>query len=614
MNHFVLKCLHFLTLMVSLGISAPVFDLSGEMKPPQMKILYPPHQLQPGDRVHIQVTLDSGWHINADDPKDEFLLPTILEIQAQGLDFGPAEWPQPHRAFNEALQMEVLSLAGMFTIKVPIINIQNPYDSLTTQATLKFQACSNTICLAPSEVQATMPQETKKKVPSLEIGHILWMLLLAWLGGMILNLMPCVLPVLSIKALSLAQQSRSSRKRLVVLSLSMTLGILVSFWTLASIVIVMQQAGEHAGWGFQFQNPAFLVLMSVLMTLFALNLFGVFEIWLPSHTQTSLSIASGRSGLMGAFLNGVLMTLLSTPCSAPFLGSAMGFAFTQPPALLLLFFSATGLGLATPFLLLSIMPKALRWLPKPGKWMIHFKQFLGFLLLITAVWLLWVLGRQVGLEAMGSTLNLLVLLGLGAWILGLVAAPGNAYWKVVLGWMLVGALGYGVWIHWISPILQTPPPTEHCSEKNLFTPDHEGWITWTPATMDSLLTQNRIVFVDFTADWCLTCKTNEKAVLSQDTIQQLFAQYNVIKVKADWTRPNPDIAQALKAFGRGGVPLYVVYPSHDPKQPKLLPEILTTDLVIQALHNAHRAPSATVPEQYHNDSTTPEPLDTQTEL
>jgi thiol:disulfide interchange protein DsbD len=500
---------------------------------------------------------------------------------------------------------------GTFIISVPIKSVATNYDSTGTQATLNYQACSGAICIAPAKVKTglnatantldlkknsgklgattpTLSQATAQPsaAPSTTQNSLPLLFLLAFIGGLILNLMPCVLPVLSIKALSLAKHARESRRKLLYYGFSMSLGILVSFWTLAGVVIAVQKAGGSAGWGFQFQNPTFLVVMTILITLFALNLFGVFEIWLPSSAQTGISQHASRKGLLGAFLNGVLMTLLSTPCSAPFLGTAMGFAFTQPPYLLVLFFTTVGLGLAFPYLMLSLFPATLKWIPKPGNWMQHFKQFLGFLMLVTAAWLLWVIGRQVGLPAMGALLLLLIALGFGAWILGIIAAPGNPFWKVGLGWMIVAFLGFGGWIRVVRPLLAAPLEKTNCAETGALQKDSDGWSPWSPSTAQALQAQGKTIFVDFTADWCLTCKTNEKAVLSQDTIRHTMSQMGVALLRGDFTRADPNISAILKSFGRSGVPLYVIYPAGQPSQPIVLSELLTVDQVLDALLKA----------------------------
>lgn len=575
----------------------PEFNLNA-MDPPQLSLAFPDKALAVQDTLVLRVQLDSGWHINANVVNDEFLFASRLDAQANGIQFAPAVWPTPEKSYNDALQMESLFFSGNFVVKIPVSKLEKTYDSLSTKVTLHYQSCSNSICLAPTKAEVGLSSSLDLKKngantlaatnPNSPASQpFLLLLFFAFVGGLILNLMPCVLPVLSIKALSLAKHARESRRKLLAFGLSMTLGILVSFWTLATVILIVKAAGGAAGWGFQFQNAGFLVGMTVLTTLLALNLFGVFEIWLPSNAQTGISKGASRKGLVGSFLNGVLMTLLSTPCSAPFLGSAMGFAFSQPPVILLLFFTSAGLGLAFPYLMLSIFPSTLRWIPKPGDWMVRFKQFLGFLMLVTAAWLLWVVGRQAGLEAMGMLLLLLITLGFGAWMLGIIASPGSPFWKVAFGWVIVGSIGFAGWLYWINPLLSAPIEKKtECAENAVPTPDADGWIAWSPATQEALLAQGKTLFVDYTADWCITCKTNEKAVLGLDTIRNAFEQLDVVLLRADFTKPDPEISKSLKYFNRSGVPLYVVYSGQDPSNPIVLAEILTIGQVIDALMKA----------------------------
>jgi thiol:disulfide interchange protein DsbD len=596
MRRFSNSCFVILLISVSfLFAKAPVFNMNNDMKAPKIALHFSPGPLNAKSILTIFITIDSAWHINSNQPADDFLLPTRIEVAARGLEFAEPIWPTAHKLFIKDLGLESLIFEDSFAIVIPVKSVAQDYDSLTTQMTLKYQACSGSICLAPSKTVASLSPvnalEQKKKSSDLPVTgspSLLLLLVFAFMGGLILNLMPCVLPVLSIKTISLANHARESRRKLLALGLAMTLGILASFWTLAAAVIAMQAAGVSAGWGFQFQSPGFIVAMIVVITLFALNMFGLFEIWLPTSAQTSMSHKASRHGLAGSFMNGILMTLLSTPCSAPFLGTAMGFAFTQPPMILVLFFSVAGLGLATPYLMLSIFPQTLRWIPKPGNWMVRFKEFLGFLMLITAVWLLWVLGRSVGMEAMGIVLLLLVSLGFGSWVLGLLATPSNPYWKFILGWMVLACFGFMGWVIWLNPILSATITQEAsiCPESGLPPPDQDGWIPWSPATMETLQSKNTTIFVDYTADWCITCKAVEKGILSQDTIQNTMKNLGVVRVKADFTRPNPDILNSLKSFGRTGVPLFVVYPATEPANPIVLPEIITQEILLDALLQA----------------------------
>ncbi|HSQ40901.1 MAG TPA: thioredoxin family protein [Fibrobacteraceae bacterium] len=587
--------LFFLNVLASaIGASGQTFDLGNKMRPPQMQLQFEEGPLAVGSSLQVQVHIDSGWHINSDKPLDDFLMPSHLDVEAEGIEFDSPLWPEADTLRDTVLQSLTLVFAGDFTIAVPVHALGQDYDSTTVQATLHYQACSGSICMAPGKVTAQIGQmpllDLKKNdpgpdpVPEASSSSSLFLLLLfAFLGGLILNLMPCVLPVLSIKALSLAKHARESRARLLAMGCTMTAGILVSFWTLAILVVILQKTGTSVGWGFQFQNPTFLAAMIVLVTLFALNLFGVFEVWLPSSAQTGMSRQASRSGFAGSFWNGVLMTLLSTPCSAPFLGTAMGFAFSQPPLWLFLFFTVAGFGLAFPYLMLSLLPATLRWIPHPGPWMERFRQFLGFLLMATAVWLLWVLGRMGGAEVMGAMLLLLLLIGIVAWLLGCLAPPGSAFWKVIFLWALLLGTGVVVWRTLVAPSLLASQAEGPSSGMEL---DALGWIPWSPSTIAELQAKGKTIFVDFTADWCLTCKANEKAVLAQDTIRVSMEQFGVARVKADFTRTDPAIAAALQSFGRSGVPLYVIYPSMDPKHPIVLNEILSTDGLLDALMRA----------------------------
>ena len=600
------SCLTMLVLLVVHSWSAPTFDTRA-MDPPSVKISFAEGTLKAGAILDVSVTIPAGWHVNSDQPADEFLLPTSVEAGASGIVFDAPKWPKAKKLYSEALKIDYFVFDSTFHVQLPVKTVAAAHDSTSAKVVLHYQACSGAVCLAPSEVVATVGgvQELKKKIPESVAAQVQdssskptqseaprslpLLLLFAFIGGLILNLMPCVLPVLSIKALSLAKHARESRRKLLSMGFAMTMGILVSFWTLASVILVLQAAGGNAGWGFQFQNPGFLVGMIVLITLFALNMFGVFEIWLPSSAATGISQKASKKGMVGSFMNGVLMTLLSTPCSAPFLGSAMGYAFTQPPAILVLFFTTAGLGLAFPYMMLSLFPKTLKWIPKPGDWMNRFKQFLGFLMLTTAAWLLWVLGRQAGIEVLGYVLLLLVMLGFGAWVLGLVASPGNPFWKVVLSWMIMAAGGYGVFAFWVAKAIDTPvKKVETCisSVDGLPAPDAEGYYAWSPAVVDTLTAHGKTVFVDFTADWCLTCKTNEKAVLKSDEVQKAFKDMGIALVKGDFTRPDSLISKALKGFGRSGVPVYVIYSAHSPRNPAVLPELLTVQTVLDELAKA----------------------------
>jgi thiol:disulfide interchange protein DsbD len=397
----------------------------------------------------------------------------------------------------------------------------------------------------------------------------------AFLGGLILNLMPCVLPVLSLKVFSLIRHAGENPGTAWKQGVAFTVGVVISFWVLAGLLIALRAAGNHLGWGFQMQSPGFVLALIFLFFLLGLNLFGVFEL------GTSLvgldAKASGRvgSGLTSSFLNGALATLAATPCTAPFMGSSVGFAAEQPPFVALLVFTALALGMAAPYLLLTIFPAALRFVPKPGAWMETVRQIMGFLLLATVIFLIYVFGALVGSEQIPALLAVLLVAGLAAWIYGRWAGPGNAATVRLIALVLtLVALDYaicrGVELSHAMPATTTQESSD-------------GWQPWTPAAVDQALAQNKPVFVDFTAAWCLSCKVNEQVALETDAVRQAFAQKKVALFRADWTHSDPTISAVLEKYHRDGVPLYLLYSPAAKDSPQILPEVLTPGTVLEAL-------------------------------
>jgi thiol:disulfide interchange protein DsbD len=408
-------------------------------------------------------------------------------------------------------------------------------------------------------------------------------LVLAFLAGLILNVMPCVLPVISLKVLGFVRQGGEDRGRIARLGLTFAAGVLASFAALGGAVIALDALGAQVGWGFQFQEPRFVILMAAVVFAFGLSLFGVYEIRLPGRAATGLDALARREGYGGAFMNGVLATALATPCTAPFLGTALGFAFAQPPAWIMAFFLTIGAGLAAPYVALSLHPAWLRRLPKPGAWMDTFKQAMGLLLMATLVWLLWVLGRQTGAEGIAAALAFLLALGTGCWLMGMSGRRG--------GLRALAALALALGGYWFFPerhlrVGGAAPPAQSSGASQ-----SDGGIAWEPfdvRRVEELAAQGRMVFIDFTADWCTTCKVNEKLALETEAVRAAFARHRVAAVKADWTRRDPAIGAVLAQFGRSGVPLYVILPPGRASQPAVLPEAITQGIVTQALDEAAR--------------------------
>jgi thiol:disulfide interchange protein DsbD len=319
--------------------------------------------------------------------------------------------------------------------------------------------------------------------------------------------------------------------------------------------------------------------MSAVVLVFALNLFGVFEITLPAAATTGLLGWSAREGYVGSFFQGVFATVLATPCTAPYLGTALGFAFAQSAAIILLMFVAIAAGMSAPYLLLTAQPAWMRFLPRPGAWMVRVKQFMGFLLLATLLFLLWVLGIERGAEATIWVCAFLLALSIACWMHGSFFTLASSILQRSLVLVLVLVLVFGSGLYFIGEKFRAARLTTASAPSG-------GWIAFTPDLLRSELAQGHSVFVDFTAAWCITCKFNESTVLESAAVKNAFERYGVVKMKADWTNADPVITKILKQFGRVGVPLYVLYPATTPDQPIVLPELLTQGIVLDHLQIA----------------------------
>lgn len=416
----------------------------------------------------------------------------------------------------------------------------------------------------------------------------IWLaLLFAFIGGLILNVMPCVLPVISLKVMGFVEQAGSGSSKSVQHGLMFTLGVLSSFWLLAFVAVMLQQAGEQIGWGFQFQSPLFVLAMSAVMFVFGMNLIGVFEFSAP-NVSGGVGQALSRRDALGSLMNGVLATTLATPCTAPFLGSALGFAFSQPPYIIFAIFTMVGLGLSTPYLILAAKPEWLKFIPKPGEWMIRFKQVMGFLLFATVVWLLSVIGAQLGAEGVVATVAFLLGVGIACWAIGAFIDFSSSAPRKAIVWSLAALvtlgsyyLSFEQYLNWRSVEAAT-----------LVSPKRESKIAWTAfslAVVEESVAAGKPVFIDFTADWCFTCKVTEQTVLETDDVREKISALGVMPIKADWTNRNDEITQLLKKFGRSGVPLYVVFPAGKLDEPIVLPEVITKEMLIEALEKSSPA-------------------------
>ena len=405
--------------------------------------------------------------------------------------------------------------------------------------------------------------------PSRSLSGVLWA---AFLGGLLLNLMPCVLPVIALKIFNFTQQAGQDPRKVFRLGLSFCAGVVVFFLGLAAAVIVLQQAGQTLNWGFQFQNPWILVGLISALFVFGLNLLGVFEITLSSEANQTLSELASKEGHWGAFLHGMFTTLLGTSCTAPYLGVTLGFAVSQPPGIVIAIFLTIAAGMSLPYLLLTSNPRLLRLLPKPGAWMERLKQAMGFVILGVAVWLLKILGTASGIAAISGACAFLLCLGIGCWMIGVWRSRLAA---LVLA-VLLAAIGYLFFLH--GPLSAPTPSASSPREES----DAAGWLPYSKEKLASSLAAKQPVFVDFTADWCLNCKVNEKVTLSNPEVLAAFRAKGVVMLKADWTRGDATITEELNRHGSVGVPFYLLH-QPDSDAPVTFPEILRPQMLLDAL-------------------------------
>jgi suppressor for copper-sensitivity B len=558
----------------------------------------------PGEEVQIvaAITVDEGWHVNSHTPTFEYLIPTVLEIEAPtGWEEAIVTYPKGEMESFAFSEEPISVYDGQFLLRAALTVPQDESGQEADLAvSLRYQACNDRSCLPPVRAESSLtislgeqgqptngeyfediadliaPDVTAEPPGSIaESGRrgLLSFLILGVLGGLLLNAMPCVLPVLSLKILGLVKSRGQGRGHVVSGSLATALGILVSFWGLALAAVVARLAGATVGWGVQFQEPTFVTLLAVIVLLFCLNLWGVFEVPLPAKLA-NWAATSGGEGLPGHFTAGLFATLLATPCSAPFLGTAVGFALSQSSAVVFATFTAVGLGMALPYLLLAVTPGAVKVLPKPGAWMDHFRSFMGFLLAAAAVWLLYVLSSQVSRERLALIEISLLLVALFLWMRS--RSPKGSLWAVTaLAGILLSTGGALV----LAATSEVPNSVTTSETAHLI-----DWVTFDRQEAESLAASGRLVFVDVTADWCFTCKVNERLVLETEEVAQILESYDVVPMKADWTNRNESIAEFLAAHGKYGIPFYLLY--RPGREPHLFSELLTKEAVVSAVTDA----------------------------
>ncbi len=490
---------------------------------------------------------------------------TFLPFEGETFEFGGEQW------------VSVDSSAGQIGLELELLRLEPGGDRLRGVLELRSRdgrVQSAEIDLPIAAAASVAPQEAAA-------SPIAWLQIfcLALLGGLVLNGMPCVLPVLAIKVVSVADMAERDAREVRLHGLAYTAGVLGSMLVLAALVLSLRFAGHAVGWGFQFQEPLFVAGIAALLVTFALNLFGVFEIELGQGRLAA--VGQDATGVSRSVFEGLLAVVLATPCTAPFLGTAVGFAFASDGYGIVAIFLAIGIGLASPFLLVSFFPRLARFVPRSGPWMLKLRAGLGFCLLATVVWLLWIVGQSGGTDAVVAMTAALLFLAFLLWTYGQMQ-PMRSLWLGRASAVSIAALAFASFN--LIDFEATPAPGREAPEGAAAASD--GFAPYSEASVQESLARGVPAFVVFTADWCITCKVNERTVLDRPAVREALARGGYALFKADWTRRDDTIRAKLAEFGRAGVPLYLVYDPADPDRPRVLSELLTQDAVVAALAEA----------------------------
>lgn len=510
------------------------------------------------------------------------LRPEAVVLHVIGLpkEFDAEFFPIPPNAETKPDHPKISAVApdGSRTITVPISEGNPPGLPWSgVLVTSKDEAPKEgwAISSADGAKSSAQPQIANDKIAASpakpKLFGILWA---AFLGGLILNLMPCVLPVIALKIFGFIAQASEEPRKIARLGMAFVAGVFAFFFGIAALAVGLKAAGGGLTWGFQFQNPYLLTGLIALVFVFALSMFGIFEVTLGGDAATQMDKLARKDGYGGAFLHGLFTTLLGTSCTAPLLGPVLGLALVQSTAGIFAIFAAIAAGMSLPYLLLTSNPAWMRYIPKPGAWMERVKQLMAFILLSVVVWLLSVLGQSRGVEALTGVVWFLLALGIASWLFG-------SWRKSALAWALAAAIAAGGWFLFVQGKLLKPIPA---ADGKLASAGGIAWKVFSPDKVEAAVKAGQPVFIDFTAEWCLNCKYNEKAVLETDPVRAAILAKNILPLKADWTNADPEITAWLKKFGRIGVPLYVVYPGSD-KPPVVLPEILTQSGLLQTFND-----------------------------
>ncbi len=565
----------FKKIIITISVLISMFQLNAqflnnrEIPIPEVIVEIVPDELKPGESFTIFATynIPEDYHMFLNE--DLF---TINIGEHPDLIFSTTQYPLD----ETELLLGLPAFSGSVTISKEVsVSSDTNEPVIDLKISAAYQICEDDgTCLLPDSVDfirnVTVYGDSVIKNSSPELFTILWYILLAFAGGVLLNIMPCVLPLLSVKALNLIEQSKHDKKTILKSSLLYGAGILISFLSLALIVIILKSSGELFGWGFQFQNPLFVLFLLTIVFIFSLSLFDVFTINPPQTGMNQAGKYSAGKSYGSSFLTGIFAVLIATPCTAPFMGAALGFAFSQPPGIVLLIFTFLSLGFALPFILLGLYPSFIQKIPRPGNWMNLFKEFMGFLLLGTVVYLLTSLHSLIGSSIKG-VLWFLLFTGLSTWIYGrfgsVIEKRSRRISIMVISIIIISASAFFL--------------IDLDEKEIIFEESQTAWKEFSSELVQTLRSENKAVFIDFYADWCTSCKINDATVLNTNKMMNLFNEYDVQLLKGNFTAGDREIAKWLNDYERAGVPLYILFrPGEDAV---VFPEILTRNMIEREL-------------------------------
>jgi thiol:disulfide interchange protein len=598
---------HRLALCFLLLASCFVSLIAESREPVRVELISEATQVRPGDsfRAGVRLQIEEGWHVYGRDPGLSGLPTEVAWHLPDGVTAGDLQYP-PTVPF-EFMGEEGDGYEGTVVLWSLIETTSDLEGPIELRATASWLVCSD-ICI-PGDAESALtlqigsatllaaemeelfittspePEGASAGSTTDEVGSLPYILLLGLLGGLILNLMPCVFPILGLKIMGFVNQAGEERGKIVAHGLVFTAGVLVSFWILAGILIALRAGGQELGWGFQLQEPGFVLALAVVLLVFGLNMSGLFEIGFSAVGVGSKLTA--KSGMAGSFFSGALATVVATPCAAPFLAPALGGALALPPLESIAVFTAIAFGLALPYLTLSAFPHLASKLPRPGAWMESLKQFLSFLLYGTVAYLLWVLADQLGAGLLLTTFFALIAVAMACWVYGRWSAPHRprrTQWiaRGIALVLLAAPLGY-VW----NGIAEEEQRREMIAQvaSGEIQQDFLIWEPWTPEREAELRREGRFVYIDFTARWCATCQVNKRAYESAEVIQALLRN-DVALLRADWTNKDPAITRALASFNRSAIPFNLLY-APEREAPLILPEgVFGPGAVLEALREA----------------------------